>query len=298
MDEITKDMLEKFKDDDDLTKAIRAFDTQMKAILKSWYANMRFMTSTNLHTDAAIKTFKSEVAETKDAIFDLVVRNPPLTGDDNPLKLMTTLKSHMMFAKDPNSLSHVTKDADDFHITGAFDEQSGERTHADVNQLNGRYCNVRGVRKKVLIIQEFLFIRSEMVRGRIVRMLEKTSRTNTSTANRSAPQLIDDNDRARLTNEIEDDDGSLPSTELTEEEKKMNDADYLCGPINEQHKDYESLSDADKVLLCGMVDTKIIACPKCLDSKRFIGQGAFKIHCAEVHNPSISADLVGDGTVR
>jgi len=308
MDGITKLMLEKFNDNGRLRDSLLQFDKQMKAILQPWYSNMRFMASADFHSDDDITKFKTELKQTKAAIVDLVVESPPLVLDnDEPvLKLMTTLKSHMAFGKAQPSITrprddfhtHVTVATDHFHLTGAIDEQNGERTHADFNQLMGRFCGVRGVQGKVLMMEEFHFSRSEPIREKIRACLETTSR-KTRTVTRSGSQY--DNELSRITSEVEelprDEDDVILPAELTEDEIRMNDANELRGPTSEHDESYASLSDRNKKLLLGM-DTNIIVCKKCLERTRFVGKKAYEIHCSEMHHTSRSADIDANDEVR
>ena len=60
------------------------------------------------------------------AINDIIKVNPSLKGDENLLKLWTTLKAWALFV--PNGA--VIKWTRIWKVTGAFDEESGESAHA------------------------------------------------------------------------------------------------------------------------------------------------------------------------
>ena len=164
---ITTEMLELVCDDEKLCTAVRNFDVKMKRVLEPWCRLMCVMTSIKRHSADTIATFKDDIAEMKTAMMDLVVVSPPLQGEDNPLKLMTTLKSHIMFGKHSNdaSISHALQQMIDFEATGSFDEQNGETTHADVNQLIRQFGNLRGMHAKKMWLREFHWRGHSTIRG-------------------------------------------------------------------------------------------------------------------------------------
>ena len=292
--DITAKMLDLVADDDTLCNAVRKFDVQMKRILKPWYSLMRFMTSTDRHSASSIAEFKANLTEMKSAMLDAAEQSPALEGEDNPLKLPTTLKAHILFGKhtDDATISHALQQVIDFEATGSLDEQNGERTHAEVNQLMRQFGNTRGKQQKMLCLREFHWRNISLIRDKIEEMKNATKRVG-GTSRASAPQIhIDDHRETSNIDELPDDfETSLSeelTSDLTDEEIEINNNNSLRGPINSSHKDFDALSDESKKLLTGM-DTKIVACPCCL--MRFIGRRAFNIHATESHSLFICSEL-------
>jgi len=285
MEGITKAMLEEFGDDARLNTAMVKFNTQMQAILLPWYDIKRFMTATGRHSQQAMSTFEADITRMKTAILDLVVESPPLEGDENPIRLPTTLKCHDLFDFNDNgeSPSHIVEQVRQFECTGNLDEQNIEMTHAVYNQLQRNFGNIRGRQQSKMCFREIHLRNRRVVREAIEKMKAATSREPRS-GQRTAPQVVAD-DREDETDIVDlpfDDLESLPSN-LQEHELDINENAALRGPTNTQHDDYDSLSEESKKLLLGM-HTKIVACPCC--QMRFVGTGACRIHCYDAHDLS------------
>jgi len=221
----------------------------------------------------------------KTAILDLVVESPPLEGDENPIRLPTTLKCHDLFDFNDNgeSPSHIVEQVRQFECTGNLDEQNIEMTHAVYNQLQRNFGNIRGRQQSKMCFREIHLRNRRVVREAIEKMKAATSREPRS-GQRTAPQVVAD-DREDETDIVDlpfDDLESLPSN-LQEHELDINENAALRGPTNTQHDDYDSLSEESKKLLLGM-HTKIVACPCC--QMRFVGTGACRIHCYDAHDLS------------
>jgi len=232
----------------------------------------------------------------------LVVNNPPLSGADNPLTLPSTIKCHVQFGNDKDTVgveSHSLRRVRIWKATGSMDEQNGETAHACVNQLLRMFGNTRGEAQKKLWFCEFHWIRCGFITEAIAEMLKDTKRKSESNADRKAVQVMADDDkrdRSAIDDLPEDENGMILSDEskLRDDEIAINECDDLRGPTSASHKDYEALSNEDKALLDGM-DTKIHICPCDNCDERFLGSGALRVHAKERHNLSISADLDGDG---
>ena len=231
-----------------------------------------------------LPTFKADLAEMKDAMLD-VVKSPALEGEDNPLKLPTTIKAHILFGKhtDDATISHALQQLIDFEATGSLDEQNGERTHAEVNQLIREFGNLRGKFAKRMWLREFHWRGHSEIQGMITEMKEETKRKG-GASRTVAPQIqLDVHRETSETTQRPEDFATASfdeSADLTEEEVEINNNESLRGPTNSNHKDFDALSDKSKQLLTDM-DTKIVVCPHC--SMRCVGRGTFNIHAHESH---------------
>ena len=281
---ITTEMLKLVHDDEELCTAVCKFDVQMKRVLKPWYRLMCVMTSIKRHSADTIASFRADLAEMKEAMLD-VVESPALEGEDNPLKLPTTIKAHILFGKhtDDATISHALQQLIDFEATGSLDEQNGERTHAEVNQLIREFGNLRGKFAKRMWLREFHWRGHSEIQGMITEMKEETKRKG-GASRAVAPQIqLDEHRETSETTQRPEDFATASLDEsagLTEEEVEINNNESLRGPTNSNHKDFDALSDKSKQLLTDM-DTKIVVCPHC--SMRCVGRGTFNIHAHESH---------------
>lgn len=296
MDLIITEMLKHFGDNATLKAAIEDFGKQMKPILATWGRIMRFLTSVDYHTDEAIDVFAADIEKMRQAVVKLIKDEPSL-GEDSPLKFPSTIKAHILFDNNVNGESHVLQWVRQWHATGLFDEQNGEKSHAVCNHLKRRFGNRRGKGLKKLVMREFHWQGCSVIREKIDAALEKTKRKTTGTRRKSLPQPMaseEEHETSAIVDLPCDEDGVFVSAELTDAEAEINSTVALRGPTDPEHDDYDtlcgSLSDENKSLLVGM-DTKIIACPVCF--MRLIGRSAYQIHCDESHKTKVHADLDG-----
>ena len=275
--DLTKEMLDIITDGP-LRVAIQAFKEKMDVILSLWYKLMRFLTRVGCHSKDEIKQFDVDVEAMRVAIVDLIVDAPPLEGGNNPLKLPTTIKSHCLFGGD------VKTQLDGWACTGGMDEQNGETTHTVFNQLNRQFGNTRGVAKKVLMFKGYHWNSCSMVQTEISDVMKATSR-KFSNGKMSAPTRgsADEPDFIRVDQTPRDDNGTVIPATLEDFELTMNQNASLRGPTDPNNVHYNALH--------GM-NTDIVACPTC--RQRFLGPTMYKIHCQEIHNTSILAELDGE----
>ena len=271
---------------------------------------MRFMASIDRHSEEAIAEFKATSLSMKSAIKELV------DGEDSPcpeaLKIITTIKAHALFGGTLEHSSDVASDVEQKEATGSMDEGNVERCHAEFNQLRRQFGNTRGTFQLIQITRAFHFdrnhdcheINDEMVKATQRRwkdgtvgsrkkpQQEEPSSTQHSDAQTDAPpdaasEAISNIDDAPAEEaEVEaptDEEEECPL--LDGHEKTMNANRSLRGPLEEEHNLHKLLRD---------MHTKIVVCshPGC--KRRILGNGAYQIHCHEVHNAAIAEDVDGN----
>ena len=108
-----------------LLDAMDSFEERMVPIMGWWNKIASFLKSTTQDTDDEIYDFEANIDKMRTAINDIIKVNPPLNGDENPLKFWTTLKAWTLFAPQ----GAVMKWTRMWKVTGAFDKDSGESVH-------------------------------------------------------------------------------------------------------------------------------------------------------------------------
>ena len=105
---------------------MNSFKERMAPIMGWWDKIASFLKSTKRHTDDEIDNFEANINKMRTPINDIIKVYPPLKGDENPLKLWTTLKAWALFVPQ----GAVIKWTRMWEVTGAFDKESGETIHA------------------------------------------------------------------------------------------------------------------------------------------------------------------------
>ena len=117
-----------------------------------------------------------------------LIKDEPSLGEDSPLKFPSTIKAHILFDNNVSGESHVLQWVRQWHATGLFDEQNGEKSHTVCNHLKRRFGNRRGKGLKKLVMREFHWQGCSVMREKINAVLEKTKRKTTGTRRKSLPQ--------------------------------------------------------------------------------------------------------------
>ena len=109
------------------------------------------MMSTKEQDNAAIQKFEDNINELKRQIHqNLIVVNPPLSGNKNPLQLPTKLKWFTL-------LSDVGTHTQVMALCCGVVAESIESFHPRRNKISKRYCQVRGKRRNELISKTLQF---------------------------------------------------------------------------------------------------------------------------------------------
>jgi len=107
--------------------------------------------STKEQDNAAIQKFEDNIKELKRQIHNLIVVDPPLSGNKNPLQLPTKLKWFTLLS---DALVHTLKL---WRCLGDVAEESIESFHPRRNKISERYCQVRGERRNALMRKALQF---------------------------------------------------------------------------------------------------------------------------------------------
>ena len=134
-----------------LREAMKKYRDKMVAIYKVWYELYKTMMSTKEQDDAAIQKFEDNIKELKRQIHNLIVVDPPLSGDKNPLQLPTKLKWFTLLS---DVLVNTLKL---WRCIGDVAEESIESFHPRRNKMSRRHCEVRGKRRNELIMKALQF---------------------------------------------------------------------------------------------------------------------------------------------
>ena len=111
------------------------------------------MMSTKEQDNAAIQKFEDNINELKRQIHqNLIVVNPPLSGNKNPLQLPTKLKWFTLLS-DVGAGAHTQVMA----LCCGVVAESIESFHPRRNKISKRYCQVRGKRRNELISKTLQF---------------------------------------------------------------------------------------------------------------------------------------------
>jgi len=126
------------------------------------------MMSTKEQDNAAIQKFEDNIKELKRQIHNLIVVDPPLSGNKNPLQLPTKLKWFTLLS---DALVHTLKL---WRCLGVVAEESIETFHLRRNNISKRYCKVRGECRNALIMKALQFESASWIWEGIQDMLKAT----------------------------------------------------------------------------------------------------------------------------
>ena len=193
-----------------------------------WNKIASFLKSRKRHTDDEIDNFEANIDKIRTATNDIIKVNSPLNGDKNPLKqLWTTLKVWALFAPQ----RAVIKQTRIWKVTGAFDEESGERAHALWKVLVQQLGCLKGNAKTKKQFQLFQAGTDPLMWGRDDNM-KKVSTAGDKSGKRSAStqdggDILDDEEIEELT---------PLSGELIPYKVAMNNSCILRNPSDPKHK--------------------------------------------------------------
>ena len=243
-----------------LLAAMNLLEDRMVLIIGWWDKIASFLKSTKRHTDNEINNFEANIDKMRAAINDIIKVNPPLKGDENQLKFWTTLKVWALFA--PNG--SVMKWTRMWKVTGAFDKESGESSHAKWKLLTRRLGCLRGNAKTQKQFQLFQAGTDPLLWGRVDNMMKdlmaKNDKRRAST--QDGGDILDDEEINELT---------PLSGELRPYKVAMNNSSILRGPSDPEHEHYQLSKEMNR---------KIFVCPS--SGKRILGHAAYQSHCREV----------------
>ena len=110
------------------------------------------MMSTKEQDNAAIQKFEDNIkVGIQRQIHNLIVVDPPLSGNKNPLQLPIKLKWFTLLS---DALVHTLKL---WRCLGVVAEESNETFHPRRNKISKRYCKVRGECRNALIMKALQF---------------------------------------------------------------------------------------------------------------------------------------------
>jgi len=143
------------------------------------------MMSTKEQDNAAIQKFEDNIKELKRQIHNLIVVDPPLSGNKNPLQLPTKLKWFTLLS---DALVHTLKL---WRCLGDVAEESIESFHPRRNKMSKRYCQVRGKRRNELIMKALQFESASWIWEGINDMLKATKSTRDKVVRTQQPTTVE-----------------------------------------------------------------------------------------------------------
>ena len=248
------------------------FCSQMKEMIGIWFELQKVMKSTGLQSDETIDQFEVNMNRLRDFIYKFVVSDPPIPGTG--IKLPASLKTHIMFGQ------HLVKQLRQWGTLGGLDEQNTESTHAVWNLLMSRFGACRGVYKKRLVIEQFLFDRASFVQAYIHDLKEGTKRKKGPrygmSKNNTVPATND-------TEEPDDDDDAIEDIPLKELQSSINSSETLHPYLVRQ--EVEEGEEQPPIF-----NTHVSICPHCAKA---VLKFAIDIHIHEVHSGGIVEEADG-----
>eukprot|EP00984_Skeletonema_dohrnii_P008330 scaffold3045_cov78-Skeletonema_dohrnii-CCMP3373.AAC.2 len=265
-----------------LNAAMIKYTNKIIKINAVWFELCKTMKSTDYQDDAAIERFESNLIKLRSLIVDLVVTDPPLPGDDYPLKLPYKLKWFTLLS------DIMVKALKVWRCIGDVDEESIESFHPRRNKMSRRYCQTRGQHRNELIMKALQFESAEWIHDAIQEMLEATKAKRAPIVRDVEQQQDRPNEDSDDTPAEQEENVSMNDT-LLPYEMEMNANEALRIPSDFEHED-EDLCNALKNM-----NTKICACHCGL---RFIGDVSLRIHQNERHNNISEENDAVDASVR
>lgn len=265
-----------------LRDAMKKYKDKMVSIYKVWYELCLTMMSIKEQDDASIQKFEDNIKGLKRLVHNLVVEDPPLPGDKNPLTLPLKLKWFTLLSDILLNTLKLWK------CLGDVAEESIESFHPRRNKMSKRYCQLRGKHRNEYIMKALQFESASWIWDGINGMLSATkskrakSVTTEPTAEEAPPEEEEDN---------EEEEEEVEQELLIDWEVQMNE----CVSLREVQKDFEHEDEELRSAIREM-DTRIHVCSGC--RKRFIGERALKIHQNERHNIKSEETDAVDGKVR
>jgi len=218
------EMMKKVKEPS-LREAMKKYRDKMVTIYKIWYELCKTMMSTKEQDDAAIQKFEDNIKELRRQIHNLIVVDPPLSGDKNPLKLPTKLKWFTLLS---DVLVNTLKL---WRCIGDVAEESIESFHPRRNKMSKRYCQVRGKRRNELIMKALQFESASWIWEGIQDMLKATKSKRAKVVRTQQPTTVE------APEEEEDDEEQEEEEVLLDWELRMNECPSLRVQDDFEHED-------------------------------------------------------------